>query len=138
MTEALDGFVMVALSDGMIVYISESIHKHLGLFQSEHIGFSMYDLILEEDHQEVKMAITKAETDAMSRLSTKGSVSCSFFCRMKCSRFKIANTVMKSPGYKLVFVSGHFKLSDSDPYLVSIVRPVSPPCLLYTSDAADE
>ena len=31
---------------------------------------------------------------------------------------------------QLVFVSGHFKMSDSDPFLVSIVRPVSPPSIL--------
>jgi len=33
MTEALDGFVLVALGDGTIVYVSENIHKYLGLFQ---------------------------------------------------------------------------------------------------------
>jgi len=31
--QALDGFMMVALLDGTIVYLSESVHKHLGLFQ---------------------------------------------------------------------------------------------------------
>ncbi len=31
--QALDGFLMVALTDGTITYLSESIHKHLGLFQ---------------------------------------------------------------------------------------------------------
>jgi len=31
---------------------------------------------------------------------------------------------------QLVFVSGHFKLSDNDLYLVAVVRPVSPPSIL--------
>ena len=31
--QSLDGFLMVIGGDGSIVYISESIHKHLGLFQ---------------------------------------------------------------------------------------------------------
>jgi len=31
---------------------------------------------------------------------------------------------------QLVFVSGHFKLSDNDPYFVAVVRPVSPPSIL--------
>ena len=33
MTEALDGFVLVVLGDGTIVYVSDNIHKYLGLFQ---------------------------------------------------------------------------------------------------------
>ena len=33
MTEALDGFVLVLLGDGTIVYLSDNIHKYLGLFQ---------------------------------------------------------------------------------------------------------
>ena len=31
--QSLDGFLLVAMGDGTITYISESIHKHLGLFQ---------------------------------------------------------------------------------------------------------
>ena len=26
---------------------------------------------------------------------------CTFFCRMKCSRFKVANSATKYPGYKV-------------------------------------
>ena len=33
MTEALDGFVVVLLGDGTIVYLSENIQKYLGLSQ---------------------------------------------------------------------------------------------------------
>ena len=33
MTEALDGFVLVLLGDGTIVYLSENIQKYLGLPQ---------------------------------------------------------------------------------------------------------
>ena len=31
--QSLDGFVLVTLGDGTVIYLSESIHKHLGLFQ---------------------------------------------------------------------------------------------------------
>jgi hypothetical protein len=31
--QALDGFLMVTQIDGTIVFLSESIHKHMGLFQ---------------------------------------------------------------------------------------------------------
>ena len=31
--QALDGFLMVTQLDGTIIFLSESIHKHLGLFQ---------------------------------------------------------------------------------------------------------
>ena len=33
MIEALDGFVLVLLFDGTIIYLSENVHKYLGLFQ---------------------------------------------------------------------------------------------------------
>ncbi len=72
--QALDGFVLVTLLDGTVVYVSENIHKHLGLFQSEHIGFSMYDIIFEEDQEEVKRSIHAAEANAFARLSDKGEV----------------------------------------------------------------
>ena len=43
-----------------------SLHiTHSHILQSEHIGFSMYDLILDEDYDEVKAAIAKAETSAI-------------------------------------------------------------------------
>ena len=32
-TETLDGYVLVVLGDGTIVYVSDNIHKYLGLFQ---------------------------------------------------------------------------------------------------------
>ena len=64
--------MLVTLADGTIIYLSESIHKHLGLFQSEHIGFSLYDLVLEEDHGDVREAISKAEAAALARLTSKG------------------------------------------------------------------
>ena len=33
MIEALDGFVLVLLFDGTIIYLSENVNKYLGLFQ---------------------------------------------------------------------------------------------------------
>jgi len=55
-------------------YTHASLHiTHSHILQSEHIGFSMYDLILDEDYDEVKAAIAKAETSAMARLSSKGT-----------------------------------------------------------------
>jgi hypothetical protein len=44
--QALDGFLLVASSDGTIVYLSESIHHHLGIFQVRHLRvtpFPSYD-----------------------------------------------------------------------------------------------
>ena len=46
MTEALDGFVMVLFSDGTIVYLSENIHKYLGLpqvFYITYVDVSVYE-----------------------------------------------------------------------------------------------
>lgn len=131
MIEAMDGFLIVLLSDGSIIYLSESIHKHLGLFQSEHMGSSLYDLVLKEDHNDVKQAISSAETQAHTKLGKRSmSAACSFFCRMKCSRNKVANTQSKSPGFKVVHTSGHFRLHGSEAFLVALVKPVTPPSIL--------
>ena len=50
---------------------------------------------------------------------TAGATECSFFCRMKCSRFKIANTVMKSPGYKVMDTQIYIGIS-----LMQVINPV--------------
>ena len=97
---------MVIGGDGSLVYISESIHKHLGLFQviissclclcihyidwfgrdwilqsitlffvfftqSEHIGLSAYDIIHEDDHANVRTALTDAESKVLDRPGSK-------------------------------------------------------------------
>ncbi|XP_065894666.1 hypoxia-inducible factor 1-alpha-like [Dysidea avara] len=128
MTEALDGFILVVLGDGTIVYVSDNIHKYLGLFQSEHIGTNVFDLILAEDHKDVKESLKTSEIQSMSRL--QDGAPCSFFCRMKCPKFKMAMCAAKTPGYKLMYVSGQFKMDGSEPRLVAVVRPVSPPSIL--------
>jgi PAS domain-containing protein len=102
LTESLDGFIIAILGDGTILYVSESIHKHLGLFQSEHIGSSFYDLIHNEDYASTQESILKAGGCIQS--DPKAPVECSFFCRMKCSRFKVSNAAPKSPGHKVTSV----------------------------------
>ena len=104
--QSLDGFLTVIGGDGSLVYISESIHKHLGLFQviissslclcihyidwfgrdwilhsitfffvfftqSEHIGLSAYDIIHEDDHANVRTALTDAESKVLDRPGSK-------------------------------------------------------------------
>ncbi|CAI8029661.1 Hypoxia-inducible factor 1-alpha [Geodia barretti] len=95
------------------------------------MGTSLYDLVLEEDQTSVKLALSSAEIKAHTRIGTKRvSVPCSFFCRMRCSRNKIANTQSKSPGYKVVHTSGYFQLHGSEAFLVALVKPVTPPSIL--------
>ena len=45
MTEALDGFVLVLLGDGTIVYLSDNIHKYLGLSQVFASNVSVYRVL---------------------------------------------------------------------------------------------
>ena len=45
MTEALDGFVLVLLGDGTIAYLSDNIHKYLGLSQVFASNVSMYGVL---------------------------------------------------------------------------------------------
>ena len=59
------------------MYIHVHVHVPNPLFfllpppQSDHMGCSVYDLILEEDHNDVKFAISKAEARTHARMGTK-------------------------------------------------------------------
>jgi hypothetical protein len=114
---------MVASCDGTVLYLSESVFTHTGLFQSEHTGKSMYCLIHEEDHSEVREALTSAEAAALST----GDAPCSFFCRLKSKK---KNSHLKAPGYKLAYVSGHCKVHQLEPYVACVVHIVSAPSIL--------
>ena len=48
--------------------ITINISDYIVYLQSEHIGTNVYDLILNEDHKDVKDALKRAEMDSMSRL----------------------------------------------------------------------
>ena len=39
--QALDGFLLVASSEGTIVYLSESVHHHLGIFQVRRVTLTV-------------------------------------------------------------------------------------------------
>lgn len=130
MTEALDGFMIVISLDGTIIYIAENVHKYLGLFHSEHIGGSLYDLVEDSDHEELKNNLIKIEAEAACPKPDECDP-ITFFCRMKCLRSKVtSNAARSSSGYKLMFISGRPSTAGNDHLFVAVVRPVTPPSIL--------
>ena len=65
---SLSFFIFLLSSLSLLLFFYPSLPPSL---QSEHMGFSLYDLVLEEDHNDVKEAIAKAEARAHARMGTK-------------------------------------------------------------------
>ena len=51
---------------GEVVYICTHY------FQSEHIGINMYDLVLDEDHEDVRQRISEADDRSVKRKTKHG------------------------------------------------------------------
>ncbi|XP_071962479.1 uncharacterized protein [Antedon mediterranea] len=54
MLEALNGFVIFISRKGRILFVSESVAKHLGINQHDMIGNSIIDYIHKDDHNQLK------------------------------------------------------------------------------------
>ncbi|GMS79717.1 hypothetical protein PENTCL1PPCAC_30238 [Pristionchus entomophagus] len=51
-TECLDGFILIADSDGVILYVTESVSLFLGLTQTDFAGRHLKDFIAPEDYKD--------------------------------------------------------------------------------------
>lgn len=52
--KVLDGFVMVFIDDGDMIYIFDNVNKYMGLIQFELIGYSVFDFIYLCDYEEMR------------------------------------------------------------------------------------
>ncbi|XP_055322141.1 circadian locomoter output cycles protein kaput isoform X2 [Sitodiplosis mosellana] len=84
MLEALDGFIIVFSSDGNIYYASESITSLLGHLPSDLLNASVYDLIYDNEQQEIHNLLSNPVTvidPIKNDLTIENQVS--FVCHMK-------------------------------------------------------
>jgi PAS domain-containing protein len=128
--QTLDGFLMVVSTDGSILFVSDSVRRYLGYFETQLITRQIYDVIIDSDQEEVSKIMRECQMKAMS-CKPGEKLDCSFFCRMKCQQ-KVSRSPCYSmgSGYKLVYVSGHFKVLHEESRLVAMVTPVSTPSIV--------
>jgi hypothetical protein len=127
--QALDGFLLVVScqdDDKEILYVSESVFSHLGLYMVDLVGQSLFTLVLEQDRVDVTESLALDTEDIYRQRS--------FFCQVRSAKGKRPNGRTKSPGQKLVHVSGQmreYQLETSAKQslaFVGIVRVVKPVC----------
>jgi hypothetical protein len=122
---ALNGFLLVCDLRGIIVYVSDNVHHHLGLFQHDLVGTSVYNIIHKDDHKDLQDACMTP----LSSLGDQDDLKYSIFCRMKCTAGKMPAGGCKNPGYKVIHCSGRITTGKSfqcGPCLVSTLCPVTP------------
>ncbi|XP_066559951.1 hypoxia inducible factor 1 subunit alpha, like isoform X2 [Amia ocellicauda] len=102
------GFVMVLSSDGDMVFLSESVNKHIGIPQLDLLGQSVFDFIHPCDQEELRDALTTRL--GFSRKQREVPTERSFFLRMKSTLTSRGRTVnIKSASWKVLHCSGHIQ-----------------------------
>uniref|UniRef100_A0A8C5AVN3 Hypoxia-inducible factor 1-alpha n=2 Tax=Gadus morhua TaxID=8049 RepID=A0A8C5AVN3_GADMO len=97
--KALEGFLMVLSEDGDMIYLSENVHKCLGLAQFDLTGQSVFDYTHPCDQEELReMLVHKTGSKKTKEPSTERT----FFLRMKCTLTSRGRTVnVKSATWKV-------------------------------------
>ncbi|CAL8290627.1 hypoxia inducible factor 1 subunit alpha a [Gadus morhua] len=136
--KALEGFLMVLSEDGDMIYLSENVHKCLGLAQFDLTGQSVFDYTHPCDQEELReMLVHKTGSKKTKEPSTERT----FFLRMKCTLTSRGRTVnVKSATWKVLRCSGHVRVFKPPaeeekappsrppvPYLVLICDPIPHP-----------
>ncbi|CAD5231503.1 unnamed protein product [Bursaphelenchus xylophilus] len=100
MTECLDGFVLLADSDGTILYVSESVSIFLGLTQTDLVGRFLKEFVHSNDYDELIRASTTS-TEVQDTASSLDEFGRYIVVRMK--------TVISPRGRNLNLKSALFK-----------------------------
>ncbi|KAI6215656.1 hypothetical protein M3Y94_00410500 [Aphelenchoides besseyi] len=73
LTECMDGFVLLADSDGTILYVSESVSVFLGLTQTDLVGRFLNEFVHAQDYDElIRLSTTDCDGDEASTLDDFG------------------------------------------------------------------
>ncbi|XP_067102995.1 hypoxia inducible factor 1 subunit alpha, like isoform X2 [Osmerus mordax] len=109
---ALAGFVMVMTEEGDMIYLSDSVSKHIGITQLEMIGQSVYDYIHPCDQEELRDLLTLRPGVSKKRQQSERN----FFLRIKSTMTTRGRTVnIKSATWKVLHCTGHVLQEDSSP-----------------------
>ncbi|KAM6956215.1 endothelial PAS domain-containing protein 1b [Aplochiton taeniatus] len=110
---SLEGFITVLSSDGDIIFLSENIHKFMGLTQVELTGHSIFDFTHPCDHEEIRENLSlKTSGSGFGKKDKEVSTERDFFMRMKCTVTNRGRNVnLKSASWKVLHCTGHLKVT---------------------------
>ncbi|KAH1170337.1 circadian locomoter output cycles protein kaput [Mauremys mutica] len=130
MLEALDGFFLAIMTDGSIIYVSESVTPLLEHLPSDLVDQSIFNFIPEGEHSEVYKILSThlLESDSLTQEYLKSKNQLEFCCHM------LRGTIdpKEPPTYEYVKFIGNFKSLNNVPnsahngYEGTIQRPPRP------------
>uniref|UniRef100_A0A8B9T5P9 Circadian locomoter output cycles protein kaput n=1 Tax=Anas platyrhynchos TaxID=8839 RepID=A0A8B9T5P9_ANAPL len=113
MLEALDGFFLAIMTDGNIIYVSESITPLLEHLPSDLVDQSVFNFIPEGEHSEIYKILSShlLETDSLTPEYLKSKNQLEFCCHM------LRGTIdpKEQPTYEYVKFIGNFKCLNNVP-----------------------
>ncbi|XP_067386731.1 circadian locomoter output cycles protein kaput isoform X1 [Emydura macquarii macquarii] len=113
MLEALDGFFLAIMTDGSIIYVSESVTPLLEHLPSDLVDQSIFNFIPEGEHSEVYKILSThlLESDSLTQEYLKSKNQLEFCCHM------LRGTIdpKEPPTYEYVKFIGNFKSLNNVP-----------------------
>ncbi|XP_028291424.1 aryl hydrocarbon receptor-like [Gouania willdenowi] len=143
--QALNGFVMVVSSDGLVFYVSSTIKDYLGFSQSDVLHQSVYELIHTDDRLAFREQLSAEETQSCGSCGSVTfdpeqltSESCSlqmrsFVCRFRCLLDNSSGFLALKVSGRLRFLhglNGGGKQRPPQPALFMVASPVQPPSIV--------
>uniref|UniRef100_A0A674D3F6 Hypoxia inducible factor 1 subunit alpha, like n=1 Tax=Salmo trutta TaxID=8032 RepID=A0A674D3F6_SALTR len=111
---ALAGFIMVMTEEGDMIYLGDSVDKHLGIQQLELLGQSVYDFVHPCDQEELRDLLVP-RPGVFKKKPVQQHTEMTFFLRMKSTLTVRGRTVnIKSATWKVLHCTGHMRVCCSD------------------------
>ncbi|XP_029025988.1 hypoxia inducible factor 1 subunit alpha, like [Betta splendens] len=105
--QALAGFIVVLSEEGDVIYLNDSVSKHIGITQLELLGQSIYDFVHPCDQEELRDLL--APRPGLTKKSPLQSER-NFFLRVKSTLTSRGRTVnLKSATWKVLHCTGHMR-----------------------------
>uniref|UniRef100_A0A8K9V112 Hypoxia inducible factor 1 subunit alpha, like n=1 Tax=Oncorhynchus mykiss TaxID=8022 RepID=A0A8K9V112_ONCMY len=132
---ALAGFILVMTEEGDMIYLGDSVSKHLGIPQLELLGQSVYDFVHPCDQEELRELLAP-RPGVSKKKPVQQHTEINFFLRMKSTLTSRGRTVnIKSATWKVLHCTGHMRVccsgEDSSPpagsFMTVLCEPIPHP-----------
>ncbi|XP_071213136.1 hypoxia-inducible factor 1-alpha-like isoform X2 [Salvelinus alpinus] len=132
---ALAGFILVMTEEGDMIYLGDSVSKHLGIPQLELLGQSVYDFVHPCDQEELRDLLAP-RPGVSKKKPVQQHTEMNFFLRMKSTLTSRGRTVnIKSATWKVLHCTGHMRVccsgEDSSPpagsFMTVLCEPIPHP-----------